>query len=63
MRLLIEENSNQILDFTREIKSMPPSLIKSKLLNLFGKSFTQIIKSDIYEANLNEKTSSGLLYM
>ena len=40
--ITIEENSNQILDFTREIRTLIP-LIKLRLLNLYGKLFIQMI--------------------
>ena len=39
----LEKNSNQILDFTKEVKNMP-ELEKRKSLNLFGKLFIQTTK-------------------
>jgi len=39
---IIEENSNQILDFTREVKNTSES-DKKKLLKLCGKLFIQMI--------------------
>ena len=42
-----EENSNQILDFTKEVKSMEKKIKKLRLLNLSGKLFT-LIKMQIY---------------
>ena len=42
MRSVIEENSNQILSFTREVK-MRLNQIKLELLSLYGKLFIQMI--------------------
>ena len=58
---IIEENSNQILDFTREIKNLEE---KNKIKRI--KSLWRIIYSnkdaDIYETNLMRRLS-GLLYI
>ena len=40
----IEENSNQILDFTREVKNLPENEEKLKLLKHYGLLFIQIMK-------------------
>ena len=58
---IIEKNSNQILDFTREVKNLP-EIDKIKII----KSLWSIIYSDkdvdIYESNLMRRLS-GLLYI
>ena len=58
---IIEENSNQILDFTREVKNLPE---KDKIVIV--ESLWSIIYSnkdaDIYETNLMRRLS-GLLYI
>tara|TARA_B100001173_G_C15573987_1_gene373456 strand:- start:36 stop:449 length:414 start_codon:yes stop_codon:yes gene_type:complete len=58
---IIEENSNQILDFTREVKNLPD---KDKIKII--KSLWSIIYSnedaDIYETNLMRRLA-GLLYI
>ena len=40
---VIEENSNQILNFTREVKNAPLNQIKLELLSLYGKLFIRMI--------------------
>ena len=58
---IIEENSNQILDFTREVKNLPE---KDKITII--ESLWSIIYSnknaDIYETNLMRRLA-GLLYI
>ena len=58
---IIEENSNQILDFTREVKNLPD---KDKIVIV--ESLWSIIYSnkeaDIYETNLMRRLA-GLLYI
>ena len=58
---IIEENSNQILDFTREVKNLPN---KDKIVIV--ESLWSIIYSnkeaDIYETNLMRRLA-GLLYI
>ena len=58
---IIEENSNQILDFTREVKNLPE---KDKIVIV--ESLWSIIYSnkeaDIYETNLMRRLA-GLLYI
>ena len=58
---IIEENSNQILDFTREIKNAPES-DKIKIVESLWKIIYSNNNSDIYEANLMRRLS-GLLYI
>ena len=56
-----EKNSNQILDFTKEIKSMNDNF-KIKLVESLWKIIYSDKNSDIYEANLMRRLS-GLLYL
>ena len=56
-----EKNSNQILDFTKEIKSMNDNF-KIKLVESLWKIIYSDSKSDIYEANLMRRLT-GLLYL
>ena len=56
-----EENSNQILDFTRDIKSTDQNF-KIKLIESLWKIIYSDKKSDIYESNLMRRLS-GLLYL
>jgi len=58
---IIEENSNQILDFTREIKSMPV-YDKIKIVESLWKIIYSNDNADMYEANLMRRLS-GLLYI
>ncbi len=55
-----EENSNQILDFTKDIKSADQSF-KIKLIESLWKIIYSDKNSDIYESNLMRRLS-GLLY-
>jgi len=56
-----EKNSNQILDFTKDIKSTDPNF-KIKLIESLWKIIYSDKKSDIYESNLMRRLS-GLLYL
>ena len=57
----IEENSNQILDFTREVKNVPDS-DKIKIIESLWKIVYSNDSADIYETNLMRRLS-GLLYV
>ena len=57
----IEENSNQILDFTREVKSMDKKN-KTKILETLWQIIYSNKEADIYETNLMRRLS-GLLYL
>ena len=57
----LEENSNQILDFTREVKSMSEK-DKIKIVETLWKIIYSNKKADIYEANLMRRLA-GLLYI
>ena len=56
-----EKNSNQILDFTKEIKSGNKNF-KIKIIESLWKIIYSDNSSDIYEANLMRRLS-GLLYL
>ena len=56
-----EENSNQILDFTKDIKSTDQNF-KIKLIKSLWKIIYSDKTSDIYESNLMRRLS-GLLYL
>ena len=56
-----EENSNQILDFTKDIKSTDQNF-KIKLIESLWKIIYSDKRSDIYESNLMRRLS-GLLYL
>ena len=58
---IIEENSNQILNFTREIKNMATSN-KIKIIESLWKVISSDNNADIYEANLMRRLA-GLLYI
>ena len=58
---IIEENSNQILDFTKEIKSLDKS-DKFKIIESLWKIIYSNDDADIYETNLMRRLS-GLLYI
>ena len=58
---IIEANSNQILDFTKEIKNMPVSN-KIKIIESLWKIIYSNNINDMYEANLMRRLS-GLLYI
>ena len=57
----LENNSNQILDFTKEIKNTNEE-IKKKIFESLWDIIYSDNKSDIYEANLMRRLS-GLLYL
>jgi uncharacterized tellurite resistance protein B-like protein len=59
--LIVEENSNQILDFTREVKNVPDSN-KIKIIESLWKIIYSNDSADIYETNLMRRLSS-LLYV
>ena len=56
-----EENSNQILDFTKDIKSTDKNF-KIKLIESLWKIIYSDNNSDMYESNLMRRIS-GLLYL
>ena len=56
-----EENSNQIIDFTREIKTADESF-KLKLIKSLWRIIYSDKNSDMYEANFIRRLS-GLLYL
>ena len=56
-----EKNSNQILDFTRDIKKTEPSF-KIKIIESLWKIIYSDEQSDMYESNLMRRLS-GLLYL
>ena len=57
----LENNSNQILDFTKEIKNLEEEAKKKIFESLWNIIYSDE-KSDIYEANLMRRLS-GLLYL
>ena len=57
----IEENSNQILDFTREVKNAPMS-DKIRIIESLWKIIYSNNNADIYETNLMRRLA-GLLYI
>ena len=58
---IIEKNSNQILDFTREVKNMPEQ-DKSKIVEALWSIIYSNEDADIYETNLMRRLA-GLLYI
>ena len=56
-----EKNSNQILDFTKDIKNTEPSF-KIKIIEALWKIIYSDEQSDMYESNLMRRLS-GLLYL
>ena len=58
---IIEENSNQILDFTREVKNLPED-DKIKIIEALWSIIYSNKDADIYETNLMRRLS-GLLYV
>ena len=58
---IIEDNSNQILDFTREVKNLPKS-DKIKTIECLWKIIYSNDNVDEYESNLMRRLS-GLLYI
>ena len=57
----IEENSNQILDFTKEVKNLPEK-DKIKILEALWSIIYSNKDADIYETNLMRRLA-GLLYI
>jgi len=57
----IEENSNQILDFTKKVKSMKEEN-KIKIIETLWKIIYSNNQADIYETNLMRRLA-GLLYI
>ena len=57
----IEENSNQILDFTREVKNMEEEK-KIRIIETLWKIIYSNNDADIYETNLMRRLT-GLLYI
>ena len=57
----IEESSNQILDFTREVKNLP-ELDKIKIVEALWSIIYSNNDADIYETNLMRRLA-GLLYI
>ena len=57
----IEENSNQILDFTKEVKNMEEAN-KVKIIETLWKIIYSNNDADIYETNLMRRLT-GLLYI
>ena len=58
---IIEENSNQILNFTREVKNAPDS-DKIKIIDSLWRIIYSDDNADMYETNLMRRLS-GLLYI
>jgi len=58
---VIEANSNQILDFTKEVKSMS-EVDKIKIVESLWKIIYSDNSADIYETNLMRRLA-GLLYI
>ena len=59
--IIVEENSNQILDFTREVKNIPDS-DKIKIIESLWKIIYSDDSADVYETNLMSRLA-GLLYI
>ena len=57
----IEENSNQILDFTKEVKNLPGT-DKIKIIESLWSIIYSNNEADIYETNLMRRLA-GLLYI
>ena len=57
----IEENSNQILDFTKEVKNLPEA-DKIKIIEALWSIIYSNNEADIYETNLMRRLA-GLLYI
>ena len=58
---IIEKNSNQILDFTREVKNLPET-DKVKIIEALWSIIYSNNEADIYETNLMRRLA-GLLYI
>ena len=59
--IIVEENSNQILDFTREVKNIP-DYDKIKIIESLWKIIYSDGSADVYETNLMSRLA-GLLYI
>ena len=59
--LIVEENSNQILSFTREVKNAPES-DKIRIIESLWKIIYSDNNADMYETNLMRRLA-GLLYI
>ena len=59
--IIVEESSNQILDFTREIKNAP-EFDKIKIIESLWKIIYSNNNADMYETNLMRRLA-GLLYV
>ena len=57
----IEENSNQILDFTKEVKNLPKNN-KIKIIEALWSIIYSNKNADVYETNLMRRLA-GLLYI
>jgi len=57
----VEKNSNQILDFTREVKNLPEN-DKIKIIEALWSIIYSNNEADIYETNLMRRLA-GLLYI
>ena len=58
---IMEENSNQILDFTREVKNLPDK-DKNKIIEALWSIIYSNNDADLYETNLMRRLA-GLLYI
>ena len=58
---ILEENSNQILDFTREVKNLP-KYDKTKIIEALWSIIYSNKNADVYETNLMRRLA-GLLYI
>ena len=58
---IIEENSNQILDFTKEVKNLPEN-DKIKIIETLWSIIYSNKEADMYETNLMRRLA-GLLYV
>ena len=59
--VIIEQNSNQILDFTKEVKNAPES-DKIRIVESLWKIIYSDDNADMYETNLMRRLA-GLLYI
>ena len=58
----IEKNSNQILDFTKEVKNLSET-DKIKIIESLWRIIYSNNEADIYETNLMRRRLAGLLYI
>ena len=58
---IIEDNSNQILDFTKEVKNLP-EVDKIRIIEALWSIIYSNNEADIYETNLMRRLA-GLLYV